>query len=648
MTPLRYCSSPGSRLSALTMGDAHRRRGHPLASATEVQPGGVPPPSGSQRFKRARPLDLKRITCLLIALLTAAGGADLPVSSVPTPALTINIRDRGAVGDGTTDDSPAIMQAIEDAHTLGPGASVYVPAGRYLCRARELVIAQFHDFTFAGAGADSIIVQKAPDRHVLNLNECSRVTIRNLTLDRADYYFTQGTILSVDAAAKTLDVALDPGFPQPDDPLLAGDRDIRVFRAPDCGYFAQQGLARSGTRMEKLAHGQWRFHMDYLEPGFAGRKFIFWTDCHGGHGVNGRSCSDCLFEDITYYGRGANAGILLWNCDGTTTFRRYRIDVVPGSQALLSCSGGGMEIDMRGKLVYDHCDFRRFDDDGADITTHYTQIVEHPAPATIVVADNQNFRVGDRFAHVNWVTKEEQAGFTIRAIGTAKEKEKGQAVLTLDHAMAVYRMGFDAPNLPFEEVLKNGYDRVVDYNNTCTTAEFHECSFQCLRARPLNLKAQHCLVDHCTFSNSEGQAISGGPEAAWMEAPYVHDLTIRGCTFTNNAITCIDIDIFQGMKECTSYGNQDILIEGNTFRLCGACVRTPPLPSRGDWRASENFGALAVHMHHCDRVIIRGNDFGERAPTAPAFKPMVLIEHCAHVSLENNRNLPTQEIVQKD
>jgi hypothetical protein len=587
--------------------------------------------------------------CCLVLLSVAfipACGAEQPVSSPPMPATTINIRDCGAVGDGRTDDSGAIMKAIDQAHALGPGASVFVPAGSYLCVAKDLWLTNFHDFTFFGAGPASILVQKDPDRHVLNVKDSSHVTIRNLTLDRADYYFTQGTILSVDATAKTLDVTLDPGFPLPDDPLLRADNDIRVFRAPDCGYYEQPGLAKSGTRMEKIADGRWRFHMDYLGQGFEGRKFIFWTDHLGGHGVNGMGCRDCLFEDIVYHGRGSNAGIILWNCDGTMAFRRYSIGIVPGSQALLSCSGGGMEIDIRGKLVYDHCDFSRFDDDGADITTHYAGIVGQTTPTTIIVADNQNFRVGDHLSHVNWVTKDEQAGFIIR--GIAKVPGTSHVSLTIDHPMSVDRMGIDKPNIPFEEVLKNGYDRVVDYDNACTSAEFHDCTFQCLRARPLNIKAQHCLVDHCSFSNGEGQAISAGPEAAWMEAPYVHDLTIRSCTFSNNATTCIDIDMFQGMKECSSYGNRAILIEGNIFRRSGACVRTPSLPRPEDWRATENFGALAVHVHHCDHVIIRNNDFGDRAPTAPDFKPMVLVEHCLHVTVENNRSLPPNEIIQKE
>jgi polygalacturonase len=55
----------------------------------------------------------------------------------PMPALTLNVRDLGATGDGKTKDTLAIQQTIERCAVLG-GGQVLVPAGDYLTGALAL------------------------------------------------------------------------------------------------------------------------------------------------------------------------------------------------------------------------------------------------------------------------------------------------------------------------------------------------------------------------------------------------------------------------------------------------------------------------------------------------------------------------------
>ncbi|GGA72675.1 hypothetical protein GCM10011507_25350 [Edaphobacter acidisoli] len=71
--------------------------------------------------------------------------AEAPQPSAPrkapthpaTPKLTLNVRDFGAKGDGTTKDTAAIQQAIDRCSVLG-GGEVLVPAGNYLIGAIQL------------------------------------------------------------------------------------------------------------------------------------------------------------------------------------------------------------------------------------------------------------------------------------------------------------------------------------------------------------------------------------------------------------------------------------------------------------------------------------------------------------------------------
>jgi len=58
---------------------------------------------------------------VLVGFLTAAAYAE-----------TYDVKKYGAVGDGTTIDSPAVNKAVEAAAAVG-GGTVYFPAGTYAC-----------------------------------------------------------------------------------------------------------------------------------------------------------------------------------------------------------------------------------------------------------------------------------------------------------------------------------------------------------------------------------------------------------------------------------------------------------------------------------------------------------------------------------
>ena len=74
------------------------------------------------------------------AALAAAAAARPAASQAPAPlwpSLTLNVRDFGARGDGTTKDTAAIQQALDRCSVLG-GGTVLVPSGGYLTGAVAL------------------------------------------------------------------------------------------------------------------------------------------------------------------------------------------------------------------------------------------------------------------------------------------------------------------------------------------------------------------------------------------------------------------------------------------------------------------------------------------------------------------------------
>src|SRR6266511_1963488 len=72
----------------------------------------------------------KRTISTLLAL--AIGGLVLAVSPTSaSAATTFNVRDFGATGDGSTNDTPAINRAIVAATAASGGGVVEFPAGPY-------------------------------------------------------------------------------------------------------------------------------------------------------------------------------------------------------------------------------------------------------------------------------------------------------------------------------------------------------------------------------------------------------------------------------------------------------------------------------------------------------------------------------------
>jgi parallel beta-helix repeat protein len=113
--------------------------------------------------------------------------AEHPPSITPG-GLVINVKDSrfGAAGDGSTDDTAAIQQALDEADD---GAVVFFPSGTYLVGSATASILTGSDgVTLAGAGATASTIRVAPGSaatRVLNLSRASDSGVRDLGFEAA-------------------------------------------------------------------------------------------------------------------------------------------------------------------------------------------------------------------------------------------------------------------------------------------------------------------------------------------------------------------------------------------------------------------------------------------------------------------------------
>lgn len=93
---------------------------------------------------------------------------------VPRPSVT-DVRDYGAVGDGSTDDTAAVAAAVVAAHAAGN--SIYFPAGDYLVT----TFPTLNDYdTVHGDGADKSTILYGGSSTLIVLNNKMRVNFKNM------------------------------------------------------------------------------------------------------------------------------------------------------------------------------------------------------------------------------------------------------------------------------------------------------------------------------------------------------------------------------------------------------------------------------------------------------------------------------------
>jgi len=142
----------------------------------------------------------------------------LCIASCATAGI-FHVEEFGAVGDGITDDGPALRAAAEAlSNSTGPN-TLHFSFGRTYRMEKEayahgsLIFQCTTNLVIEGNGATIV---NHPDNRTLAFYRCNTVTVRNLVLDMDPPPFTQGEITAINTASNSVDVIIDPGYPLPE------------------------------------------------------------------------------------------------------------------------------------------------------------------------------------------------------------------------------------------------------------------------------------------------------------------------------------------------------------------------------------------------------------------------------------------------
>jgi len=573
--------------------------------------------------------------------------AGLFLAAFAARAAQFNVRDYGAKGDGGSNDRPALQRAIDAAGRSGPGSVVLIPRGRYWLTpsgprpAAHLELSHLQGLTIRGEPG-AILDCTDPNANVFHISGSAGIRIESLRLERHPFLYTQGVISSISAADRTVEVAIDPGYDEPDAKYLAKMDFFMVFSDPGTGSWHHDApWPPLIERRDRISPGHWRLTLSRAPlPAFGGAPFVIWKNLYSGWAFAMADSRDVAVEDVAYYSDGGQAGFVVNHCEGDISFHRFAVTPQPGTNQRFACAGGAMVFNNRIRLVVDDCDFAATDDDGINMGTNSSHVLTQLGPRTLEIEagrDRGDYRAGDHVALWDWVAKKERLEARVVSVAPSSAGLK----VELDHDVQVGQTGVgpwkefvashpagdnseadrDAKHAARRANEKDGIDRLIDLDDA-GTAIIRNSRFQSYRSRNILMKAPNALIENNVFHDTVMASILVGPEFYWDEGPTVRHLVIRNNRFVNVSGSSI---VVGAHFSDASYDNRDITIEGNTFVGYG---------HYGINVAGKQ--GVPIFIRNSNGVVIKNNDIGQPDPAAPTV-PRIQVEVSKEVEESGNR-----------
>lgn len=487
-------------------------------------------------------------------------------------------------------------------------ATLRIPEGTWRLPDTGLVLRKLAQITIEGEGAGATLLSTNYERHTLAIDNCSQLTLRNLTLDCEQLPFTQGTITSVDPEKRSFTFDIHDGYPNLDG-LYAKASSFHLFspkgtgpealsprwkdNAPD--YYAPriqpQGL-RSGvlqftpqaTGFENIATG------DRIALPVKRAVAILMT---GSAGVK--------MEDVTIHS-ASGAAVIIRFCEDAGHYTRLR--VIPGPppagatepRLLSTCADGFNVAYTRRGPVLDRCEFAYQGDDSVNLHGVVLPVLKWIDDRTYLSMRPQKHEPFDRLLRSGDAVRFLR-GPSYAIIGEARIDRIESVEESFDEwapkARALWPTFPPPKGISFFRIR---LDRTIPEVPADTWSEIPASSapgyvirdsyFHDHRARSLRLMTEDGLIERNRFERIKGVAISIGPEfALWREAGWARNIVIRGNTlisigqgenlrrsdsYTTGAISVIsNLQVgLPGSPATHPPCNQNILIDGNLIDGC--------------------------------------------------------------------------------
>lgn len=556
----------------------------------------------------------------LLSLLLLACTPEAAEQGASAEARVFRVADFGAVGDGQTDDGPALRKAVAAAVASGPGATVLFEKKKYRLGRTEgpaqIVLDGVSGITLDGQGAEII---NNPYDGFTKIVDSSEVTMRGFFFDCDPLGFTQGDIVRTDPATGEIWVQIHEGFV---DPLEISEAlNKRVWSRPGFTIDAHERKLKPGpidfiqSIQAEAATLRIKLEADSFSHIVPGDRFVIGLH-PGSHGATiyvVRS-ADILLEDYTIYSAKYGMHHTFSDNHGRVHVRRGNITFRPGTDRLITSIKDGFHCKHNaiGPIIEDSL-LEGMMDDAINISVTPYFVKENLGENRYLVAELWfSPREGDRL--MAYTPNPGIVSDELTVLSVEPQPQRGGRgywnIITLDQpipGLGLHQSGDLFPGgrekLKFTGLYNLdacGKDYIVR-NNRFLPQRRHA-----LLARGVGGLFEGNLVD-----GIGGNGVNLGNEiGSFYEGPFPGDTIIRNNTFKD--VEWYPIRVYASGQGAWARG---ITIENNRF---------------SGWADS------AIRLGNIDGGSVTGNVIESRR-LAPKASEAIIVEKSRDVVIENNR-----------
>lgn len=466
----------------------------------------------------------------------------------------ITVADRGLVGDGETDNGPALRNLIDELRQTREFVRVVFPPGIYYVSGRPghatIEIDGLEHVTFEGRGSVTVLfdgslgtdargpapgtstpngagqafsASTAP-RDNLRIHRCVDLEFRNLSIDMRPVPFTVGTITAIEGGNRIV-IEILPGYPEPDESYETARYRRGVVKDPRTGLIQRDCGDPRVPVMERLSTGRYRLTLD--DNGLSGR-----TDCterfetgrlfslhprqrpEAGNGITITSSRHLVFSrfnvyaaDSHAYGIATSAGVKFLDC--AVEPKEGRVSMTNADAFHCRSNRTGIYLERcRVFLTNDDCMnfYSKLASVGA-ITTNRQFTILQTAARNESMSD---FQVGDAVAFINANTGETDGTAVIESITVGRWGAQDDVMcLRLDRAVPgiLSRRSLGRPDVLAErEYTPSGAD---NYRAAMAIEAPFEHMILNLNAKNDGFIIRHCEMGHNRATGFKCKATNG-------------------------------------------------------------------------------------------------------------------------------------------
>jgi len=517
---------------------------------------------------------MKNIILLLVcmAFLSVTSFGRETLIKQPT-RLILNVSDFGAVGDGKTDDGPALRKLFLKASALKrPAVIVFEDEATYYLGKEEgqvigsLFLDRANDLIIEG---NNSLLLVDPNRRPFEIYRSKNITLSNFQIDYSPLPYTQGRIIKIDNPNGYLEFKVDEGYPQPfvrDDSYYVDDRvsDCVTLNGENLKFY--QGHSRiSGVkdlgnstyavtyrmhRQDKARPGDYfvmkvwppdmeKVYNSGLNPSEFGEHYVTnYANIQVNHSEN------ITIENIVSYA----AVKMTLNARSTSdlVIRRLVIKRRPG-RALAGCSDG---IHLKGnesQPLIEDCYIEGTLDDAIHIKISGDRIEEVESPRKFRIThmdtrDNTNLGIGK----------------SVMVYDPEAKNQLEMAVIT-DFEHIDHRRGWVTINKDVKGVKKG----VLLYLQAANEAIIQNCQFGTQLQRAI-LTHQPTTIRNCAIIDN-GKGLDQALATGGIEGPPSQRVIFDNVTFVD--LSYVGLDVNCSSKDYNQLGTPQLIVKDCLFNL---------------------------------------------------------------------------------